>query len=194
MIEFSGVVIAGGSSTRMGMDKAFLKQAGVSLLDRQLALLKKLGAAELIVSRRKEQLPCCVPGRIVYDKYPDAGPIAGLASAFENARTPFLMVLAVDLPRISFRCLNQMLRLCAAGQGIVPSFNARFEPLAAIYPIEMAGLVNDCMENNRFKLQDLVRLGIAENLLKAQSISERDQSNFCNLNTPQDFSKFESGT
>ena len=49
-LSFTGVVLAGGRSSRMGRDKALLEIDGCTLLDRAVALLHEAGAATVIVS------------------------------------------------------------------------------------------------------------------------------------------------
>ncbi|HEY5345385.1 MAG TPA: NTP transferase domain-containing protein, partial [Verrucomicrobiae bacterium] len=53
-MNFSAVILAGGKSSRMGRDKAFLEIGGTTLLARQIGLARELGAAEIFISGRAE--------------------------------------------------------------------------------------------------------------------------------------------
>ena len=63
-MNFGAVILAGGKSSRMGRDKAFLEIGGPSLLARQISLVRDIGAAEIFISGRKgvnySGFNCCV--------------------------------------------------------------------------------------------------------------------------------------
>ena len=51
-MNFSAVILAGGKSSRMGRDKAWLEFRGHTLLARQIGIARETGAAEIMVSGR----------------------------------------------------------------------------------------------------------------------------------------------
>lgn len=42
-------------------------------------------------------------GEVVWDRYPDRGPLGGLHACMKEMETPFCLVLPVDVPRLSAR-------------------------------------------------------------------------------------------
>jgi molybdopterin-guanine dinucleotide biosynthesis protein A len=138
---FAAVVLAGGRSTRMGTDKAFLEWQGRRLLDRQLDLLRSLEPVQLFVAGRAGVDYTATGARVVCDAIPDLGPLGGLAAALEAATAPFLLVLAVDLPAMTPDFLRGLLVRCRSGVGAVAHTAAGWEPLAAVYPREILPLV-----------------------------------------------------
>lgn len=80
MTSFTGAVLAGGASTRMGVDKSTLFTARV------VAALEAAGAAEVLV--------------ISEDDDPGHGPLGGVATALRRARHEVVAVLACDLPDV----------------------------------------------------------------------------------------------
>src|SRR5690606_15155389 len=118
---FSAVVLAGGRSSRMGVDKATLPHpSGSTLLDRQIALLRGLGPAELLVSVRSGQ-DLGLLDRDVCTVRDDgtAGPLGGIVAALKAATQPRLLVVAVDLPYLDADTLRALL-LVAPDRGGVP--------------------------------------------------------------------------
>ncbi|MBT1063735.1 molybdenum cofactor guanylyltransferase [Bowmanella sp. Y26] len=102
----SGLVLAGGKSSRMQQDKALLAFAGTSLLRRAEALLRQSGCEEVLVSRNQ-------PGFLA-DIYPDAGPLGGIYSALMHQTIgSSLVVLPVDMPFASPELLQHLIN---AGQ------------------------------------------------------------------------------
>lgn len=183
-MRFSAVLLAGGKSSRMGRDKAFLEIGGEPLWRRQRKILRQLGPAQLMISgpRREEWSNCDV----VCDEIENAGPLAGVAAALANCTSSHLVVLAIDLPRMSSNFLQLLLALCGPNRGAVPRRANGFEPLAAVYPASCAIAANAVLQGGEFSMQSFVRKGMDESWLVAREISTAEDSLFINLNTPAD--------
>src|SRR5437763_696400 len=144
--NFSAVLLAGGKSSRMGRDKAFLEIDRVPLWLRQIETLRALSPDELFISGP----PLAAEWRdfeIVADVQPNAGPLGGIAAALQRCRSDFLVVLAVDMPRMNAAFLRSMLDDCVAandGRGIVPKSRGGYEPLAAVYPKSSLPVARGC--------------------------------------------------
>ncbi|MEJ7599371.1 MAG: molybdenum cofactor guanylyltransferase [Kofleriaceae bacterium] len=93
----SALVLAGGKATRLGgVDKRELVVDGKTIFERQLAVLAPR-VTEVIVSS-----PRPVAGfRTVADAVPDGGPLAGIAAGLAATTTPWLLVVAGDMPYLS---------------------------------------------------------------------------------------------
>lgn len=180
----SAALLAGGKSSRMGRDKAFLEIDGVPLWQRQLTTLGQLTPEQLMISgpRREEWSEY----EIVTDESADAGPLAGVAAALQACTTPWLVVLAVDLPEMTADFLRSLLDLCGGRQGVVPRTSDRFEPLAAVYPAACVSLAGAALRTGNFSMQDFVRRAREEDLLLERSLSNTETLLFANLNTPAD--------
>lgn len=139
-MKFSAVILAGGKSSRMGRDKAFLEFDGQSLLARQISLARETGAAEIFISGRTGADYSAFNCRVFVDEFPDLGPLAGIASALSIVAEPLLLVLAVDMVNMNTNFLKKLLAHCHNGSGAVPLHQELIEPLAAFYPRAAAGL------------------------------------------------------
>lgn len=170
----------------MGSDKAFLPWTGRRMLDHQLDLLRALGPAELLLSGRLGIDYAAPAVRIVFDAIPDQGPLGGLAAVLEAITTPYVLLLAVDLPAITNGFLQRLLRRRAPGVGVVPRSAAGWEPLAAMYPRELLPLVRLHLEQRKLALHHLVEAGLAADLLVEAPVAPGDSDMFMNVNTPGD--------
>ena len=176
----SAVLLAGGKSSRMGRDKAFLEIDGAPLWRRQFGVLRELQPEQLLVAGppRDEWSDC----EIVADEISDAGPLAGVAAALQKCTAPLLVVLAVDLPRMTAEFLRSLCR----DAGAVPRGPGGFEPLAAAYPAKCAALAVQMLRSGDYSMQSFVRAAIEQGLLAERKISETELNLFHNLNTPAD--------
>lgn len=194
--DISAAVIAGGLATRMnGRAKAFLDLGGRAILDRQLKVLRPR-FAEILVAMGPAEPGGTGSGpfgrrhlRVVRDRFPGAGPLAGLHAALESCATPWLFAVACDMPFLDGDLIDRI----AAGtswsadvDAIVPVRRGRPEPLHAFYRASIAGEAERCLREGRRAMIDLIS-GVRTTLLRERDIPGLAQSyTWQNLNTPDD--------
>lgn len=164
----------------MGRDKAFIEYEGQPLWQRQLTTLKRLTPEQLMISGppRPEWSEC----EIVADQTSGAGPLAGVTAALQKCTAPLLVVLAIDLPRMTSNFLRSLLDL----SGAVARGQHGFEPLAAVYPIPCTSFAAEALSRSDFSMQNFVQKAIEQGLLVARETSDAERALFTNLNTPAD--------
>jgi molybdopterin-guanine dinucleotide biosynthesis protein A len=185
-IASSAVLLAGGQSSRMGCDKALLPLGGEPLWRRQWTLLATAGANDRWLSVRPDQtwVPPDLP--VLHDAVTNAGPLAGIAAALERTRGTHLMVLAVDLPQMRAAWFERLRAHCAPGIGAVGRRDGWFEPLAAIYPRELARPAVAALIRGEYALQRfLVAAGSA---MMPVDIGDAEAGWFANWNERDDVS------
>lgn len=183
-MTFDAVILAGGTSTRMGRDKAMLQIKGQTLLARQIELARQTGAGEVFISGRPERDDSAFGCRVLTDKYADAGPLAGIERGLGAASAPLLLVLAVDLPEINAGLLRRLLAACGPNQGLVPRLGPRIEPLAAFYPKSAHSLSAQLLARNAHAVTQFAEACVQAGLAKFADLLEDDSKYFVNWNTP----------
>ncbi len=101
-MTFSGLVLAGGRSSRMGVDKASLRINDVSLLDYTQVRLTLAGASEVLISQNT-----FIKGTVP-DIYPHQGPLSGIHAALMESQLPGLLCMPVDMPLVSARTIKKL--------------------------------------------------------------------------------------
>jgi len=127
--ELTGMVLAGGRSSRMGRDKAGLTwRSGQTFLDRAVGQLREAGCGSVIVSGERPGHDC------VPDRWPGQGPLGGIASVLEArpALLGRLVIVPVDMPRLHPDSLRSLI-------GIVRGDGARY----ADVPLPMVLCISD---------------------------------------------------
>jgi molybdopterin-guanine dinucleotide biosynthesis protein A len=130
----TGVVLAGGRSTRLGQDKALLRLAGgQTLVGTAVATLHPLVAEVVVVASDGQRLGD-LPARIVPDVYPDGGALGGIYSGLLAAQHDHALVVACDMPFLSPALLRHLLALPRDYDVLLPRLaGGLLEPLHAIY-------------------------------------------------------------
>ncbi len=184
--SFSGVVLAGGRSRRMGCDKAFLSMDGIPLVQRQAALLQSVGCDEVIISG-KSGVDYGIPeARVVFDPVENAGPLAGLVAALSAARHERVLVLAVDLPHVTAVFLQRLLAANDVRHCTVPHGNHGYEPLVACYPRTFLDVAHDALTRGAYSLQTLLSAAESRGLVTRLPREPGDEGVLTNWNTPED--------
>lgn len=185
-----GVLLAGGASRRMGREKALLETAEGPLWRRQWALLEAVGGARPWVAAPAR--PGWLPPELEW--VPDvaaAGPLGGVVAALQRAGSGRVLILAVDLPRMNEACLRQLVSLSEAGRGVIPHGPRGWEPLAAIYPAEVAEAGQARLVQGDFALWAWAEALEGEGRIRRWEIPEAFQDCFLNVNTPEDWGRVE---
>lgn len=182
-------VLAGGHSSRMGRDKAFLELAGRALIQRAVDLAGTVSGEVQIVGERAKFLEI---GPTIEDLFPGGGPLAGIHAALSRTHHDLNLVLAVDLPFVTPEFLRYLLSQASQTSALVslPRADGRWQPLCAIYRKEFGELAQRALakKKNRidalFSPQETRELGEAELLRMGFDVGM-----FRNLNTPEDFAQ-----
>jgi len=117
-MDVSAVILAGGTAARLGgADKAGIELAGRTFLEHALAAVAVTGEVVVV----GEQVPTSRPVTFVREDPPLGGPVAGLlAGRRALARRPeVLVVLAVDMPRVTHATVDRLLDAATGREGAV---------------------------------------------------------------------------
>ena len=185
-MNFSAVILAGGRSTRMGRDKAWLEIGGQSLLARQIGLVREVGAAEIFISGRADADYSASGCRVLQDKFPDAGPLAGIERALDATQSPLLLVLAVDLPEMNVEFLQRLAAGCSETCGAIPKLANNVESLAAFYPKAAHALAVAGLECGAFAAKAFAGQCVQSGLARFVELHSDDARCFTNWNSPAD--------
>ncbi len=192
--RFSALLLAGGRSTRMGRDKAFIENNGELLWERQLRILRELEPDEVFIAGPPHDVWRASGAEIVADARGNAGPLAGLVAGLRRCDAPLLLALAVDLPNITGEYLTGLLHSCDDRAGVVPVNAGKFEPLVAIYPRVSLDLAENCLRDGQLSLQNFADRAVSSGLVKTQAVNAGDLRLFLNMNTPADLAAVAPGS
>jgi len=182
-----GLILAGGSSSRMQRDKAALKYRGKSQLDRAYELAAR-HVPHVFVSVRASQIadPARAQKPMIVDSVAGEGPIVGIRSALAADPSVAWLVLACDLPFLSDAALAQLLRErnpSALATAFRSAHDGLPEPLCAIWePAAAAALAAYEAGGGRCPRKFLTRY--AAPLLELEDPRALD-----NINTPEEYAQ-----
>ncbi|MCY3757679.1 MAG: molybdenum cofactor guanylyltransferase [Acidobacteria bacterium] len=189
-IPFTGYVLAGGQSTRMGRDKALLEIGGQPLIRSAVNLLKALTGRVAILGPAENYSFLGVP--VLPDLVPSRGPLSAIYTGLERSGTTVNLFLACDMPLMEGTFLKLLVERALLADAVLMRLDdGSLEPLCAVYNRSCLPTVKANYENRRFKLSDLFPK------LRTQYLTESDLQDlgldrriFTNLNDPGDLEQW----
>jgi molybdopterin-guanine dinucleotide biosynthesis protein A len=140
--KLTGVVLAGGRSTRFGEgDKALADLAGTPMI-RRVADRLTPAVADLVVNCRPEQTPRLrtaledYPLEVSYaeDEEPDRGPTAGIRNGLRAVNSEYAFVVACDMPFVDPALVEYLFERASGHDAAVPRCDdGWYEPIHAVY-------------------------------------------------------------
>jgi molybdopterin-guanine dinucleotide biosynthesis protein A len=199
MADASGIVLAGGRSSRMGSPKAALEWHGSTLLRRVAGIVARGVDGPVVIVRAPDQeLPTLPDGvEVVEDAREGRGPLQGLAAGLAAVReeAPVAYVSSTDVPLLHPRFVRRVVAALGDGADVaLPEVGGFRQPLAAAYRTELAGVVERLIAEDRMRPAFLfeactVRTLDEAALLEDPALAALDPAldSLLNLNEPADY-------
>jgi molybdopterin-guanine dinucleotide biosynthesis protein A len=182
----AGFVLAGGRSSRMGSDKAFLEFGGVTLLERALAGMAGACDQVMIVG---DPAKFASYGPVIADVFPGCGPLGGIHAALVHSAAELNLMVAVDMPFVSAELLAFLFAEAEKNDAIVavPRVGKGLQPLCAVYRRDFAAVAEQALRAGKYKV-DAVFAGVSTCVIEASELAAAgfSERSFLNVNTPEE--------
>jgi molybdenum cofactor guanylyltransferase len=191
--QASGIILVGGSSSRMGTNKALLPLPGnqsITFVEYLVSSLQACCFETLIVARDQDHArDYDFPNvRVTFDETPGIGPLMGLYSGLSAIQTTHALVVAVDLPYVQPALLSFLLsQSLPANTLLVPLVHNIPQVLLSIYPRAILPLVKEQLLEGRRNVRSLLQVAPVQYIEEGQLLQIDPQlQSFMNVNTPED--------
>jgi len=183
----TGVILAGGRSSRMGYNKALLHIGGKTIIERVLISLKEVTNSLLIVTNSPEEYAFLnIPMK--QDILPGKGSFGGIYTAMLFSDTPYILVVACDMPFLSSNFLRYMVQLKVGYDIVTPKHSVGYEPLCAIYAKTCIPKIKNMLNEGELKITELFPV-VRMRYIEEEEIKIYNSSGmlFFNVNTQKDY-------
>jgi molybdopterin-guanine dinucleotide biosynthesis protein A len=189
--EISGFVLAGGSSRRMGTDKACLAFGRERLVDRQVRLLRAVCGTVAIIAPRARL--GSTEAQVYEDDIPGQGPLGGMHTGLRRARTEFSLFLGCDMPLMEVRFLRYLCEQALATPAVVtvpPPWDGGRYPLCVVLRRGALARLVSCLRSGQSRVGRFFSRSSRRTITKAEFAGAGFSTRiFCNLNTPEDYER-----
>ena len=146
-MRHSGIVLCGGKSSRMGRPKALLPWEGVTLVETVVATLRSIVDEVIVVSSDALELPP-LDARIVRDREPGLGPLAGIREGLHAVGSGLAFVASTDAPHLSPRFVETLLSF---GTAAALDLDGHVQTLCAVYDADRANAADELIAEGRMR-------------------------------------------
>jgi len=186
----TGVIQAGGKSTRMGGEpKALLELGGRRIIERVLDVVAPVVDDVLIVTNTPE-LYGFLGVRMVADAYPDHGSLGGIFTGLAAAPGDAAFTVACDMPFLHAEVARLVVGRAGEGDVVIPRVGAQLETLHALYAKTCLPSIEARLKAGRLKI-----VGFFEDV-RVVEIAEAEVARhrapdvvFMNVNTPEELAR-----
>lgn len=188
-MEATGIILAGGKSSRMGTNKALLEIGGKTVIERIVEEIQPVVNNIIIVNNSFEsyeflKLP------MVKDMYQDVGPLAGIHAGLTASTTDRNLIVACDMPFVSAEIGAYLLEQLADYDGAVPVIFDRMHPLFSTYRRNVREVVERLIEEQKYRIAQILP-NIHGKIVTEQELEKHglriEEYQFFNMNRPEEY-------
>ncbi len=185
----SSIVLAGGESSRLGRDKAFLEVKGQFLIESIIERLRQLSQEVIIVANETDRYEE-FEATLVSDVYPGKGALGGIYSGVMRASNSYSLVVACDMPFLNPSLLRYMQTLAVSYDVVIPRIGHLREALHAIYAKDCLPFMEEQLQQGDLRIIHFfphVRVRYVEQ--EEIEVFDPQHLSFFNINTQGDLER-----
>ena len=182
----SGIILAGGKSSRYGSNKALVKVNGARLIERAVAAMKTVFEQVILVTNTPDdyaflELP------MVQDLIKGLGPIGGIYTGLETISEKAGFFVACDMPFLQEGLLRHMLDVREDFDAVIPRMDWMIEPLHALYTKNCLQVIKASIEAHEYQIVKCLQLLRVRYLERGELLAfDPKLLSFFNINEPKD--------
>lgn len=185
----TGVILAGGENTRMGLNKALLKINTQTIIEHIVDVIKPLFSEILVVTNSPEDFEF-LKLKLVRDVTSTRGSLIGIYSGLIHSKTHYNFFFACDMPFVNPDLVKFMIGKSESYDVVIPKGKSGLEPLHAIYSKSCIDPIKDQLSRGNPKIIDFFPQ-VKVKLIDQSTITRFDPEQICffNVNTRADYLK-----
>ncbi len=184
--NITGIILAGGKSSRMGSDKGFLKLNKKPFVQYSIEALKPFVSEIMIVS---DNSAYDIFGlKRITDCIKNAGPVSGIYSGLEASKTDYNLILSCDIPLITSEVLQKLIdAIDDASEIIQVESEGKSMPLIALYKKSAKEKFINFLKQDERRLRVVIKACTYKNVV----LNKANQNSTLNVNTKEEFKHME---
>ena len=186
--DITGVILAGGKSSRMGVNKSFLKLGNQTIIERIVDLMKSIFSEVIIITNTPDEYKFLnLP--LYEDIYKWKGPLAGIHSALTHSQTEKIFVLSCDVPLMSKEMIEYIIEYKTDKSIVFCEAAGYHQPLVGVYSKKILSEIEKFISNNEMSdksFHQFLKIVDAE-IIHPEKLSFYKDEIFFNVNRPEDY-------
>jgi molybdopterin-guanine dinucleotide biosynthesis protein A len=186
--NITGVILAGGKSSRMGVNKSFLKLGSQTIIERIVNLMKSIFSEVIIITNTPDEYKFLnLP--LYEDIYKWKGPLAGIHSALTQSQTEKIFVLSCDVPLMSKEMIEYVIEYKSNKSIIFCEAAGYHQPLVGVYSKKILSEIEKFISNNEMSDKSFHQFlkNIDMEIIHPEDLPFYKDDIYLNVNRPIDY-------
>lgn len=186
--DITGVILAGGKSSRMGVNKALLQLGEQKIIERIVDLMRSIFSEVIIITNTPEEYEF-LNLSLFEDIYKWKGPLAGIHSALYHSQTEKVFVLSCDVPLMTKEMIeyiinyesNKPIKFCEAA--------GYHQPLVGVYSKKILNEINKFISEKEISDKSFHQFlkNVDAEIIHPEKLPFYKNEIFFNVNKPEDY-------
>jgi len=183
----TGIILAGGSSSRFGEDKSLAQFKGETFIEHSIHILSQFTSNILISCNSDQHKKFGYP--VIFDKVKNIGPAGGILSTLQESQTEWNIILSVDLPLMNEHYLHYLADNRRSAQLVIgKDTHGEVHPLCGFYSIHIIPYIRANIVKKKYSIKELIAsLPNVKVVAPPKNAFFYSNSIFKNINTLQDY-------
>lgn len=183
--SYQGIILSGGTSSRMGTDKALLKYKSTDFIQMEINVLSQHVEEVMIIGDVDKYQSYNVP--VFSDIITGKGPLGGILTGLAHSKLDHNIVLSCDVPKVESNFIKAMMKAYNGEDALVCSYEGKIHPLVGIYHRKALSELNKAILFDTLKVQD----ALDQLQCKYFKVPDHLAHQLQNINTPKDYADLE---
>ena len=184
----TGIVLSGGENRRMGSDKAFLRIAGIPMIEHILKALQSVVTQQIIIVTNSPQAYRSYGVRVVTDVLDKRGSLIGMYTGLLYSEEKYNIVVACDMPFLNSGLISYMAGLAEGYDVVLPKIGKFVEPLHAVYCRDLLPLIESRIRNDERQIKGMLHNACIRYVSEAEiDRFDPQRRSFKNINTQEEY-------
>lgn len=185
--NITGIVLAGGKSSRMGTDKSLMQWEGKAMIEHAIATLKPI--CNKVVISSNQSIYNFTDCETWPDEISQQAPIIGIYSCLKRSETNINLFLSCDMPLVGSPLFLHLLSQPGNFEILIPSHSKMLmEPLCGIYKKTALPAMEKFIQTVNYKLYEFIESAPSLLVQINSSLPFYKPNMFSNINTLDDYS------
>lgn len=190
--ELTGVVLAGGRSSRFGANKALADWKGTTLVEAVVNSLLEVLPMVLVVTKNAGELAFLKSARVqvLEDLRLDGHPMGGLFTALQGLETGHAFVTACDMPFVRPGLIEALWQSRADYDAVIPVWRDKRQPLCGVYARGCVGMIRASIDADALEISRLFDTLRTRFMLEGEVAGVDPQGlSFMDIDTREDYER-----
>jgi molybdopterin-guanine dinucleotide biosynthesis protein A len=194
--DITGIILAGGKSKRMGLNKSFLKVGEVTMIERTTELMKSLFERVMLITNTPDEYKF-LGIEMFEDIYKNVGPLAGIHSGLAHSITDKNFIISCDMPFVDEGVIEFIINYKTNKSITITKADGFVQQLCGLYSKQDLQEIVELIKDDKLEINNSQKCGCkvlqlvqkldAEIIDIANEYDGYEEGMFLNMNKPEDF-------